>query len=455
MNAELHRQLRRVPRLAAGALLAGAAALAVAAPQDPPLPDLPPVEETAPDDDAPAAPAAPRGIEWQLWWQHLADRVFVPGLPASAGTDLARAALDLRLQWDLAPDWRAAWSSRLELVHAWREDPGAVDREQDLHSLREAWLSWRRDRAERSTFVDLGRINVRLGSASGFNPTDVFKTGAARAVSNADPRALRLDRLGVVMLRLQRVAPSGSLTLALAPRLSRREGIDERVFALALERTNGSAAALLKWSPQWSESVSVDGTLFQREGGEPQLGLSGSWLASRSVVLYAEWAGGRRVGLVGPDEATPAPSWRHRLTAGGTYTAPAGWELGAELQHAGDALSRDAWQRWREAGTGADALRLAQLAQQRAYEREPLVRTGLFVRAAWRRAFDLPSLNLGGYLQANGYDRSRLWQLRADWRLDRRWTLTGLVGAADGAAGTEFGTYNPRRHLSVVLAYLH
>jgi hypothetical protein len=461
MNSDHRLRLRRWCAVAACTLAASASAAGApaGAPADPPLPELPAVDESdaRPDPAQPGLSAADArsGVELQLWAQRIEDRVLAAYPPTLARTELVRLAVDLRMQWEPGTTLRAGWSSRLDLAEALHRNAGAADHEQDLHSLREAWMSWRSEQEGRVGFIDAGRINWRLGGGGGYNPSDFFKTGAARAVSNADPRATRLDRLGVVMLRAQRVVAGGSLTAALAPRLSRREAIDERLFALALERTNGTAAALVKWSPQWSQAASVDASVFLQETRRPQLGLNASWLTGRSLVLHAEWAGGPRTPLVAPGQPEPAAAWRHRTALGGTWSSAAGWDLLLELQHAGDALSRHDWQQWREVQTPAELQQLGQLARRRAYEREPLVRAGWFARASWRNAFELRALNLAAFVQANGYDRSRLWQLRADWRLNPRWSVVGMAGGAEGAVGTEFGSYNPRRHLSVYLANFH
>ncbi|HEV7914267.1 MAG TPA: hypothetical protein VGP22_10895 [Albitalea sp.] len=436
-----------------------ASVCAAAVPDDPPIPDLPPIDESETQPGAAGAAESRQGgrsgVELQLWWQQIDDHAFSASGPSLAHSEVVRVALDLRMQWQPTATLQTGWSSRLDLASAVARDAGAVDHDQDLHSLREVWLSWRNEQANRVVFVDAGRINWRLGSGGGYNPTDFFKTGAARAVSNADPRATRLDRLGVVMLRAQAVTSAGSLTAALAPRLSRRQDIDERLFALALERTNGAAAALVKWSPQWSEAASLDGSLFLRESQSPQLGLSFSGLVSPSLVLHAEWAGGRRTTLGAPGQTATAPAWRNRLATGGTWTAAAGWDLLLEVQYAGDALSREAWEQWRNVQTPLELQQLGQLAQQRAYERDPLTRTGLFARASWRNAFDLRQLSLYGFVQANPSDPSLLWQLRGDWRLNPTWSLVGMAGGAEGAVNSEFGNYNPRRHLSVYVAHFY
>ncbi|HEV7913131.1 MAG TPA: hypothetical protein VGP22_05155, partial [Albitalea sp.] len=196
-------------------------------------------------------------------------------------------------------------------------------------------------------------------------------------------------------------------------------------------------------------------SLYMRESQSPQLGLNFSGLVSPSLVLHAEWAGGRRTTLGAPGQAPTAPTWRNRFVTGGTWTSAAGWDLLLELQYAGDALSREAWEQWRNVQTPLELEQLGQLAQQRAYERDPLTRTGLSGRASWRNAFDLRQLNLYGFVQANPSDLSYLWQLRGDWRLNSRLSLIGMAGGGEGALNSEFGAYNPRRHLSVYLAYFY
>ena len=68
-------------------------------------------------------------------------------------------------------------------------------------------------------YLEAGRINLKNGTALGYNPTDFFKTRTMVDIASIDPSALKEDRLGTVMIEGQRIWDYGSLTLAFAPRL--------------------------------------------------------------------------------------------------------------------------------------------------------------------------------------------------------------------------------------------
>lgn len=415
------------------------------------LPELPTMPAAGTTTDA--APQ-PWGLEAQWALLGYTDRLLgVADLP-QALTQAQRLALDLRRDHSLPGGWRYGLSARLEGVWPIDTDAGAPDRAGTLWSLREAWVSHALPNTGGAGFVDMGRINWRLGAGSGYNPSDFLKTRAVRSSTSQDPGSLRLERLGVFMLRGQWLGEQGAWTLALAPRLSARQSDNHSASSLALERTNGSAAGLLRWAPSVAERVSLDLQLFSREGERVQLGANLTWLASDALVLYTEAAVGRRAALAGPSVAgsVGSPVRRARAAVGGTLTLPAGIELTLEWQHTGDALSRSDWDQWRNAADAATQIRLGALARERVAQQEPLVRANAFFRAAWRQPFGLADLDLSAFVQVNTFDHSHTWQLRANQRLSRRWALSAQTGALQGAPNTEYGSSSLKRYGSLQLS---
>ncbi|MCA3242294.1 MAG: hypothetical protein ING89_13440 [Rubrivivax sp.] len=425
--------------------LASRGAVAQALPE---LPTMPAASTTA--------DAAPRPWGLQAQWSLLGytDRLFGTADLPQARTQAQRLALDLRRDDSLRGGWRYGLSARLERVWVIDADPGAPDRAGALGSLREAWVSHALRDAGSTGFVDLGRINWRLGAGSGYNPGDFFKTRAVRSSTSQDPGSLRLERLGVFMLRGQWLGEQGAWTLALAPRLTARHSDDDGAYSLAVERTNGHAAGLLRWAPRLAERVSLDLQLFRREGERVQLGANATWLASDALVFHTEVAFGRRPALAGPaaTSAASSPLWRARAAVGGTLTLPAGIELTLEWQHTGDALSRSDWDEWRRATDAATQIRLGALARERVAQQEPLVRANAFFRAAWRQPFGVADLDLSAFVQLNTFDHSRTWQLRASQGLGGRWALSAQVGALQGAPDTEYGSSSLKRYGSLQLS---
>lgn len=162
--------------------------------------------EAAPAAAAPATPAATRVfVEGALG--RIAQRYDLPSLSAR------RASLDITHNAKWSGGWRATVSDRLDSIH-----PADDGMPSTLNSLREAFVGWQSDAG--ATLVEFGRINLRHGTAYGFNPTDVFREGSLRAYTTSDPIALRENRLGTVMLRAQRQVAGGAVSLAFAPKLA-------------------------------------------------------------------------------------------------------------------------------------------------------------------------------------------------------------------------------------------
>jgi hypothetical protein len=455
MRADLHICRRWLVR----SVLAGlpiAASLPVAAQADASStePDLPPGIDVGtgalPAEDQVPAHERALGLGVQLWLQHTHQRK--AGTLPAGDVQTGRIVLDYRKEWSPSANWHIGFSDRLDVVRALHQDPGTPSANTEINSLREAWASRRLGDPASPYFFDAGRINVRNGVGSGYNPTDFFKTNAVRTATSFDPRDLRFDRLGTVMVRAQHVTQSGAWTVGVAPQLSNRDDFDDRTFALGLERTNRQPAVYAKWAPQLSERFSVDALAFTRQDERPQLGLNATWLATDALIVNGEWAGGQVRPLVGPFEAPPALDWRNRAAVNLTWTTPVGLELTTEYQYAGDALSKQAWREWRNVDSPQAQLALAQLVLQRAGAREPLVDSGWFVRAAWQDVFAVRGVDASAFTQVNAYDASGAWQIRVTWRIDQRWSLTGQAGGNTGSRASEFGSIPLQGYTSVYLA---
>lgn len=431
------------PLRAAGSavLLAWAAAAAAAQPDT-----LPPVLE----DDAVVADqgSALAGLSIQAWWQRHLLRA------PQASDNTARLVLDYRREWRLTPTLRASFSNQLDLA---RQDGAGEDAGSSvLNSMREAWLGWKQAGDGQSNYVDVGRINVRNGVASGYNPTDFFKREAASSrATTLDPGAIRNNRLGVFMLRVQHIGEAGALSVALAPKLAspRAPGDIPSDYSLALERTNGEGALFVKWAPQLSQRVSLDYLLYARRGDKPRLGLNLSSVLGEAVLLNAEWSGAQLPGLPAPDQVATAQAWRNRAALNLVWTTPLGLELTLERQYAGDALDRDAWRRWRGVNSVSQAQSLGQLARRRQQEQEPLVRQAWFARLDWRDAFGQRALDLSSFVLRNNYDHSALWQTTLSRHVGEHWTLSGQWVHYSGDARSEYGASSVRNYAAVHLDY--
>ena len=130
--------------------------------------------------------------------------------------DNQRLSLDIQYDHSFAPGWRALLGDRLDLNR-----PAPAGGERSINTLKEAYLSWQ---ARPETLLDAGRINVRNGVATGYNPTDYFRGGALRSVVSISPASLKENRQGSVMLRGQGLWDSGSLTMLYSPELRDQAG---------------------------------------------------------------------------------------------------------------------------------------------------------------------------------------------------------------------------------------
>jgi hypothetical protein len=135
------------------------------------------------------------GLTVSAWRGNLA--VPLPGLVEPGWMN--RGDLDARVDQPLSDRLAATYSGRWNLLANYHPE---FDARRDLrHDFREGYLTWT---VAAQSYLDVGRVNPRNGVAMGFNPTDVFKTNAVVERVSADPRVLREDRLGALLVRGKR-----------------------------------------------------------------------------------------------------------------------------------------------------------------------------------------------------------------------------------------------------------
>lgn len=440
--------------------------------------DFDPLTLSLAEEEAVAAAGGPvtrRGVDLEGWLQHHAWRGgrLAPGTQAPESQ--ARLALDFRRDWTLSPGWRATLSDRLESA----QNLDAGRQTQTCNALREAFVSWRGDSTVpvpaqptkeiapegEAFFVDMGRINQRLGVASGYNPTDWFRGGAVVSGVSQNPATLRQNRLGTVAVRGQWLSATQAWTLAWVPQLSNREHPDERDLATGLERTNRQQAVLVRWAPAINERVSLDLAALSR-GGEIESGLNATALLGDSLLAGLELSSARRPWLPTVDSALsavpPASQSALRLAAGASWTAESGITLTLERHYAADALSAPSWRDWQSAlrqhgasGAAVNAVNAAygRLTSDLAYRQDLLVRDMWFARTAWDDAFGWKGFNIAAFARRNAYDRSRSWQAEASWNDRQDWSLRCIVGGNAGRETSEFGGRAQRVYASLSLVF--
>jgi hypothetical protein len=212
-------------------------------------------------------------------------------------------------------------------------------------TLKEAYLSWR---ASTVDTLDLGRVNAREGVAVGYNPTDIFKEGAVRTVISVDPRSLRDNRLGTVMLRAQHTWDSGALTGVVAPRLP---AVSSGAWGPAWGLSNAEQRATLSLTQRLFDGFSPQLMVLQQAGEPLRGGLNLSALVSSNTVAYSEWSFGHGLrqidqvtvpGLEGGMATHPMP-FQSRSATGVTVTAQNKLSVTLEWEHDSAALDGPSW----------------------------------------------------------------------------------------------------------------
>ena len=381
--------------------------------------------------------------------------VAVPFPPPTPYGRQNRTSLDGQLTWKASSEFSFVLSDRVDLIE--QEGVALWSRQAVRNALREAYVSWE---PTARTYLEAGRLNVRAGVALGFNPTDFLRPSTLVGQASLDPSVLRLNRLGTVMLRAQRIWEGGSASAVYAPRLftppaigSTAIGIDPRIDA-----TNAAHRGLAEVSSNLGELSAQ--LLVYLEPGRSKLGVNLTRPVGQSVIAYAEWAGGveqsliaraidhgRKTGTLPMDAATPistdpSRAFRSDVAAGAAWTIATTVTLNAEYHLHQGGLSRADWDRWFTAGRATPAL-AGELWYIRGYandQLEPVTRHQIFVRADWPKAF-VDHLELTGFVFTSLADGSTLSQITASYYLSDAWTAALSLGANLGTARSERGSF--------------
>jgi hypothetical protein len=372
---------------------------------------------------------------------------------------LERLFLDARRSWTLAEDLGFTYSGRLNLVAQDRVDFPTHDSVR--HDWREGFLSWS---PLPEANVDLGRINLRSGVATGFNPTDFFKTRAVVDRLSNDPAVLRENRLGTLMLLGQGIGEKGAVNIAYAPALYRPSAIylgSLPSLDPMLDRTNAHDRVLVKANYDLVPGLSSEALLYH-EGGATRLGANLTQPIGDAIVAYAEWSGGRRFSLaeeafrygqatgtlpsVAP-RVLPGDRGKHfynDLAAGASMTTPDKITINLEYHLHEAGFSRQDWKNWFAAGQSrfAPAAVAASLWYIRSYaldQAEPMTRDTAFIRIDRTDAF-VRDLELAAFADISLYDGSALVQVTADYYWTPRWTVGVILAGNPGSRRSEHGS---------------
>ena len=386
--------------------------------------------------------------------------LIVPSPVLNAPTWQERLFLDVRQTWKLIDQLSFTLSDRFNFRG--EGDISFPNHENVFNEFREAYLSWQ---PLDSFYIDAGRINLRSGAALGFNPTDFFKTRAVEEPLSNDPSVLREDRLGALMLETQYIGQGRSLTIALAPAVTRPSAIYSATNLPTLnpsfDRTNDHYRLLVKGSVTFGQDFSPE-FLFYREGSRNKIGANLTRGFGQRIVAYVEWAGGERSNVI--DEAlrygrqtgtlpVTSPNYipddtrvrfDNDISTGASYTTSAKVTFNLEYHYHEAGFSAQDWNNWFAAGQGQSASSpiAKELWYIRSYavdQQEPLATNSTFLRADWVDAF-VPNLELTGFINTDIHDGSSLVQVSADYYLSNKWTIGAQVSANLGSKRSDFGS---------------
>lgn len=368
--------------------------------------------------DTPSPPSV-AASDWHWFAEMAAGQVHNP-----VGTHSnQRLSLDLQLDKSLAPGWRGVLANRLDL-----DSPAQRGTEHRINTLKEAYVGWQPTDAQA---LDLGRINARFGVATGYNPTDYFRTNSLRSLVSVDPNSLKKNRQGAFMLRGQTLWADGALTAVLSPRLARQP--DSAPFALNEGATNASNRWLLAWSQRLSERLNPQWLLYGEERKPPQIGFNLAALANDATVVFMEWSGGRGRSQVSQALGlTEGLRFQQRLSTGITYTTA--HKLSFTLEYSSNSAAPAASQ-WRALQRGSPwAYALYRNWTQSAQELTTHSQYALY--ANWPDAL-IPHLDLSAMVRINGADHSRLHWLEARYH----WSQTDLALQWQSSRGTPYSDF--------------
>jgi hypothetical protein len=399
-------------------------------------------------------------LENTLTFSQQREDLLVPAPPPPPLDWQDRLFLDWRQEWRLGPAVRLSLSDRFNL--RFENDISFPSQENLINELRELYVGV--EPISRS-YLDLGRINLKSGTAQGYNPTDYFKTRAVIEPESLDPTVLRENRLGTVMIRAEHIWEWGSFTGAFAPSLAQRAPIythlDLPTFNPMLGLTNAESRLLLKGSIEFASNFSPE-FLFFRGGSESKVGLNLAENVSPRTVAFLEWSGGRQGTVItealrfGRETGTlpagaasvlpeqPGDSFMSQVALGVSYATQSRVTFNVEYHFNQAGFTATDWNKWFMVGqAGVNNPRiLSALWYIRDYaldQQQPVSQHSLFLRADWVDAF-VPKLEIIGFIDTDLHDGSSLVQFGADYYVSDNWTVGALAVAFVGPRRSDYGS---------------
>jgi hypothetical protein len=389
--------------------------------------------------------------------------------PSSLAAWQNRTSLDAWLQWKARPWLTLTLSDRLNVFEQDGQSFASTDTVRNDFREVSATIE-----PIAGTYLEAGRINVRNGSALGFNPTDFFKTRSLVGQSSLDPSVIRQNRLGTLMVRAQTLWSWGSASVAYAPKVAEPSPVTESNpvgVAPHFDATNAAHRVLTALNLELFDLSPQ--LLGYFELHRSKLGANVTRSIGDAVVAYAEWAGGPEPNLIARASAfgkqtgtlpaaTPVlppastdVSFRNDVASGFSWTVATAFTVNVEYHFHESGFTRSEWRNWFDLGSahGAPPPLTGALWFVRGYandQQEPVSQHQTFVRADWPRAFT-PHLELSAFAFVSLLDGSVLSQLSASYYLSDAWTASAFVSGTFGERRTERGSVPERGNLILQL----
>lgn len=350
------------------------------------------------------------------------------------------------------------------LFNAYSREGDSFKASDDLRlDIKEAYLSWQQSPTQ---FIDIGRINIKSGVASGFNPTDYFKVGTVLDRNTEDISQLRDGRIGALVLRGQKLWEKGSLTVIASPKISDKEShwsSNKDTVGLNLHKSNDRSRAMLKLNYKMSDDLNPE-FIYYNESDKHNLGLNISKSFNDQWIGYAEWNIGDRRSLV--DEALnkhrksgqlspiveaqfpddKGEKYQQQFAVGASFTSNSNITTSLEYHYNEAGLSEANADKFLNTAEQASAnnnypaigqlLSIRGLAQSRG---EPLGKHSLFIRSKLNDA-GIDNLDLTGLLITDLNDNSHLIQAELAYELNPKSSLAFRLAKFQGDKKSNYGS---------------
>ncbi len=342
--------------------------------------------------------------------------------------------------------------------------------------LKESYLSWQKNSTE---FFDVGRVNIKNGSAMGFNPTDYFKVGTVLDRNTEDVSQLRDARLGALLVQGQKLWEGGSATLVVSPKISDKSEnwqTNKEIIGLNLHKSNDRSRTLLKLTHALSDEFSPE-LIYYNESGNHNFGLNLSKVINKQWFAYVEWNIGARRSLV--DEAfydareskhlhlvisqkfgiDKGEQYLQQTAIGASFTSASNITTKLEYHYNEAGLSKSDIQSWFDLGLNAKSpaevgqlLSIRSLAQSRA---EALGKHRLFLHSTWQDA-SIDDLDLTGLVIMDINDNSHLMQVKLAYTpttISKNTELSLQFATFNGDNDTIYGSVDQENTLILGISY--